>query len=146
MEMGLGLYYDLIRVLGEVSVLRQKVLNFHWNVVGEDFYQRHLLFERVYGMLDAFVDRVAENVRKYGRAPGTFKVYLDVSAIKEEDAMYTGGEMIGILLRDFRILEGTLIQTNESAEKARDIGVMNLIGDLAETVNTITYLLKSNGM
>jgi starvation-inducible DNA-binding protein len=139
-----GVYVGLVRVVSEVSVLRQKVLNFHWNVEGEGFYEKHLLFERVYESIDGFVDRLAEGCRKYGRAPGEFSVYLRVSGIKETDGIPAPGEMVSILMRDFEVLKKTVYEVNESAESAREIGVVNLLGDLAETIDVSLYLLSSS--
>jgi starvation-inducible DNA-binding protein len=43
-----------------------KAQNFHWNVVGREFYADHLLFERLYTEVQENLDAFAENLRKTG--------------------------------------------------------------------------------
>ena len=38
-----------------------KSQNFHWNVEGNDFYELHLLFERIYDEVYGSIDNFAEN-------------------------------------------------------------------------------------
>ncbi len=37
--------------------------NAHWNLEGEDFQSKHLLFEQQYREIDEFIDKVAERIR-----------------------------------------------------------------------------------
>ena len=43
-----------------------KAQNFHWNVTGREFYQDHLLFQRIYEEVEGSLDTFAENLRKSG--------------------------------------------------------------------------------
>lgn len=145
MEPTNDIYISMVKVLSELSVLRQKTLNYHWNVSGRSFYEYHLLYERLYGIVDGFIDRVAEQARAYGRAPGTFSIYLKMSSIQEDTYIPTPEEMINNLVTDFNTLKATIYQATEASEESGDLGVENLLGDIAESVNTAIYLLSSVG-
>lgn len=138
-----GVYISLVKVLSELSVLRQKTLDYHWNVTGESFYPHHLLFERLYDGVSAFIDRVAEQARAYGKAPGTFSFYLKMSSIEEETTTPSAEVMVDNLIEDFNKFKQTVYEANEAAKDSSDLGVENLLGEIAEAVNASLYLLNS---
>jgi Ferritin-like domain len=80
----------LSRVLADTYTLYLKTHNFHWNVTGPMFQALHLMFETQYNELALAVDAVAERIRALGfPAPGTYKQFLQLSSIKDEDSMPT---------------------------------------------------------
>jgi starvation-inducible DNA-binding protein len=56
----------LNKLLANEYVLYTKTLNYHWNVVGEDFYPLHLFFKKQYEELFDIIDDVAERARTVG--------------------------------------------------------------------------------
>ncbi len=78
----------LSRVLADSYTLYLKTHNFHWNVTGPMFQTLHLMFETQYNDLALAVDLVAERIRALGLvAPGTYKQFIALSAIKEDDGI-----------------------------------------------------------
>lgn len=139
------MYAELVRVFSTMQVLKQKMLNYHWNVTGPDFYQTHLLLERLYGIVDGYTDRFAEHIRGYGRAPGLYSVYLSYSAVKEGDgSIPNAGTILSELAADTVLLAQQIKIANDAAGKADRPDTLNLLGDFAEQVATISYLLNSN--
>lgn len=110
----------------------------HWNIEGSDFYQLHLLFERIYGVVDEKVDGLAEQARGLGieiRA----KIFNSVPEID----WATSQELCENLLelnKDFR--EG-LERLREEAEDSKMYGVVNVVEDILTDCNVISYLLNS---
>ena len=49
-------------LLADEVVLSTRTRNYHWNVIGPQFYALHLLFEKQYTEIDDFIDDVAERV------------------------------------------------------------------------------------
>lgn len=126
-----------------MMVYNQKVLNFHWHVTGQNYYEFHLLFERVYQTLEPFEDRLAEHIRGYGRAPGAFAIFLEFSSIKENLSIPDSAAMVVELASDLRILIADLYVCLEQAGEANRQGTLNLLGELCETLDTLTFLLES---
>ena len=85
----------LSRVLADTYTLYLKTHNFHWNVTGPMFQTLHLMFETQYNELALAVDLVAERIRALGfPAPGTYKQFVELSAIKEDDGVPKAQDMI----------------------------------------------------
>src|SRR6188474_3519510 len=90
----------LSRVLADTYTLYLKTHNFHWNVTGPMFQTLHLMFETHYNELALAVDLVAERIRALGlHAPGTYRQFAQLSAIKEEDGIPKAQEMIRLLVQ-----------------------------------------------
>ena len=53
-------------LLADEFLLYTKTRNAHWNVEGNDFYNKHLFFESQYNQLDEIMDSVAERIRTLG--------------------------------------------------------------------------------
>ena len=67
----------LNEILANESVLLMQTLNYHWNLVGPQFHDYHLLFDKQYNQLFADMDKIAERVRAVqGQALGSFKNIL----------------------------------------------------------------------
>ena len=56
----------LAQLLANTYTTYLKTQNFHWNVIGSDFYALHLLFEKQYEELSEEVDEIAERIRALG--------------------------------------------------------------------------------
>ncbi|RYG01044.1 MAG: DNA starvation/stationary phase protection protein, partial [Chitinophagaceae bacterium] len=75
---------QLAKLLADEYVLYTKTRNAHWNVEGPDFLSKHKFFEEQYGLLEGFIDSVAERIRKIGHyAPATLKNFLALTHLTE---------------------------------------------------------------
>src|ERR1700752_2832083 len=52
--------------LSESIDLDAQMKQAHWNVKGKDFYQLHLLFDKIHDEVEEFVDLVAERITALG--------------------------------------------------------------------------------
>lgn len=137
-------YQPLVKLFCSMQVYSQKSLNYHWNVTGPDFYQAHLLLGRVYESVDAFKDRLAEHIRGYGRAPGSYAVFLQLSSVKENLALPGVAQMLVELLSDLQLLRSDLKLAADAATESNRQGTLNLLGDIDECFDTLYYLLSSS--
>jgi starvation-inducible DNA-binding protein len=101
------------RILASTYALYLKTQYYHWNVVGAEFYNLHLMFEQQYKELREAVDEIAERMRALGAiSPGTFHEFIELKVI-EEDAEVP---------RDWRAMVGNLDKGHERlAKECRDI-------------------------
>ncbi|WP_299372950.1 Dps family protein [uncultured Kiloniella sp.] len=88
--------------LASTYTLYMKALYYHWNVTGVQFHSLHSLFEQQYEGLHKTGDELAERIRALGHfTPGTFKAYMDLSSVDEDDALPDDAkQMVENLLRD----------------------------------------------
>lgn len=110
----------------------------HWNVVGEDFYQLHLLFQKVYETLDAQVDTFAEQGRSLGmEIPGS--VFNQVPDVE----WFSGYDLVEWLLVLCMKYKSDLELIRELAEQEKQFGFVNVIEGFLTDSNTLCYLLRS---
>lgn len=133
-------YQLLVKLFCGLRVTTNKSLNYHWNVTGPDFYQQHLLLQRIYEILDGFTDRLAEHIRGMGRVPGAFSVYIQLSSVQEDLSIPPALTMLSNLLTDAQTLKADLLA---AAESTNNQGTLNLLGDIDESLDTVIYLLGS---
>lgn len=72
--------------------LESQMKQAHWNVKGRDFFQLHELFDRIHGVVEEFVDLIAERITATGGvADGRVRTVAAKSTLRE----YPLGAMLG---------------------------------------------------
>ncbi|MCG9733763.1 DNA starvation/stationary phase protection protein [Pseudoalteromonas shioyasakiensis] len=90
----------LKRLLADSYTLYLQTHNFHWNVIGPQFRELHLMFEEQYNALAIAVDDIAKRIRTLGEvALGTYKAFVDLSSVSEVDGVPSAEQMVSILVR-----------------------------------------------
>src|SRR5262245_25004308 len=65
----------------------------HWNVKGKDFFQLHLLFDKIHGEVEEFVDTIAERITALGGvADGRVQTTGKSTQLYEYPIAASGGE------------------------------------------------------
>lgn len=109
---------NLNRLLATVSVLNQKLLNWHWNITGPWFAQIHAKTEEYYNHYAIVKDDLAERILQLGSSPyATLAEYIEHSYIKEEQGgkKYKGEEVLAGLEADFLSLKKIITETDGDA-------------------------------
>jgi starvation-inducible DNA-binding protein len=134
----------LSRVLADTYTLYLKTHNFHWNVTGPMFQTLHLMFEGQYNELALAVDLVAERIRALGvTAPGTYKKFAELSAIREEDGAPKAEEMIRLLVEGHETVARTARQVFRAAESASDQPTCDLLTQRMQLHEKMAWMLRS---
>jgi DNA-binding ferritin-like protein len=110
----------------------------HWNVVGRDFYQLHLLFERVYGILDGHVDTLAEQGRGLGMEIPA-RVFNEVPEVEWSTGFDLVSRLMGLCMKYRSDLE----LLRDVAEQEKQFGLVNVVEGFLTDSNIIHYLLGS---
>ena len=115
----------------------------HWNCRGKDFYETHLLFDRIYGDLDGLMDGLVETLRACGfdpdfqlfSGPGISMDFFDSASLVElvTDYVMTLSSAVGMF---YRFCE-------ENKQDPRLIGVSNHLQGMSETTLNGLYLLQA---
>ena len=131
-------------LLADSYTLYLKTHNFHWNVTGPMFQTLHLMFETQYNELALAVDLVAERIRALGvSAPGTYKKFSDLSAIKEEDGVPKAQDMIRLLVEGHETVARTARQVFKVAESASDQPTCDLLTQRMQVHEKTAWMLRS---
>ena len=138
----------------ELTVLANKTVKYlndativarlsHWNVRGVNFYESHLLFDRIHGDLDGLMDGLVETLRACGfdpdfnlfSGPGISMDYFDAQSLIElvTDYVMTLQSAVGMFYN--------FCESNK--QDPRLIGVSNHLQGMAETTLNDIYLLNA---
>lgn len=111
----------LNKLLANYQVHYQKLRNFHWNVVGKDFFELHEQFEQEYEAVKLQIDEIAERIRVFGKKPiSTMKGYLETAEIEEAPEDTNSDDMVAEILKDFEVLFSFLMDTIDAAGEIGD--------------------------
>lgn len=134
-------------ILADQHVLYMKARNYHWNVVGQNFYGLHAAFEKLYDELAEDIDAVAERIRILGvKAPGTMKELLELASLKEEQpATYPDARsMVQNLVNDLDALTKTILSAASAVQRddADEVSA-SMLYELAEKHQKTAWMLRS---
>jgi starvation-inducible DNA-binding protein len=134
----------LSRVLADTYTLYLKTHNFHWNVTGPMFQTLHLMFETQYTELATAVDLIAERIRALGvYAPGTYRQFAQLSAIKEDDGIPKAQDMIRLLVQGHETVARTSREVFRLAEEANDQPTCDLLTQRMQLHEKTAWMLRS---
>jgi starvation-inducible DNA-binding protein len=132
-------------ILADEFVLYTKTRNYHWNVVGANFYALHQFFEAQSVQLNENVDEIAERVRAIGGRPSSsLAEFLAGTRIVEEPPKSTPAkEMVGKLLADheslIRLVRADLVRVT----KPEDAGTADFLARLLESHEKMAWMLRA---
>ena len=135
---------ELNHLLAEYHLYYQKLRNFHWNVIGKNFFDLHEKFEELYDDAKLKVDEIAERILTLRYTPvSNLSDYLKSSNIEESKSDLTDYEMIEILLKDHGVLLKQMRAVVETADKAGDEGTIDLIGAYIRELEKTSWMLDA---
>lgn len=125
-----------------------KAQNFHWNVVGRQFYADHLLFQRIYEEVESSIDDFAENLRKLDVVvPAGLQAFSQLSVVKDASTLPQSAEgMISALYSDSQKLRDLCQSLYESAEANKDYNLANFLADRQDAFAKHSWMLESSRM
>ena len=123
----------------------------HWQTRGSSYYGDHLLFERVYGEVNGFIDRIAERAVGSGQEI-LVQPLMQISHMVAFSKLFysdaplqpTPEEMPLLSLRAL-LKSSLLLQMAYTSLEQKDIlsnGTDNLLQDIADKQESLSYLLK----
>lgn len=131
-------------LLADYHVHYQKLRNFHWNILGKNFFDLHNRFEEMYNDTRVKIDEVAERIVTLKYHPiSKLSDYIEVSRIKESSPLLTDEEMVADIINDNKIILEQLGKIIERATKAKDEGTLDLMGAYIRELEKSTWLLNA---
>jgi starvation-inducible DNA-binding protein len=136
----------LNQFLSSIAVLTNKMYNYHWNIIGPDFWPLHVKLQEYYEKGNDEFDVIAERIKQLGGYPLTsLAMYSANSGIKEaESKNYTGREAIMGLINDFKIIHKMGSDIASYASSIGDGVTGGLIGDYLAYIEKQLWMLEAN--
>ena len=121
-----------------------KAQNFHWNVEGIDFYQKHKMFQKIYEETYGAVDDFAENIRKIkAYTPASLYRFSALSAVDDEVEILDPQAMVAELLRDAEKMQEIMKVLFTEAENLGHHGLSNFLADRQDAFAKHAWFLRS---
>lgn len=135
---------ELNILLADYHIYYQKLRNFHWNVIGKNFFDLHEKFEELYDDAKIKIDEIAERILTLRFQPtSNLSDYLAASNIKESSSDLTDTKMIETLLKDHGMLLDQMRKVIEVADKGGDEGTIDLIGAYIRELEKTSWMLDA---
>ena len=141
---------DLITSLKDLLasgyVLYHTAHGFHWNMKGEDFYEYHKLFLKIYEDIYESLDPIAENIVKLGGvAPFAMNELSSLSSIKEVSQV---PKEMKELVEVFQEMNSQFIESVKKtfiiANNSNEQGVANFIAERIDQHQKWNWFLKAS--
>ncbi len=131
-------------LLANYHIHFQKLRNFHWNVVGGDFFDLHEKFEELYTEAFENIDLIAERIRVFGMTPmSLMKDYIANADIKEVGTDLDAPEMVKEVLKDLEALADCMNEVAESVAKLGDTATEDMLISFVKSIEKTHWMLTS---
>jgi starvation-inducible DNA-binding protein len=131
-------------LLADSYTLYLQTHNFHWNVIGPQFRELHLMFEEHYTELATAVDEVAERIRTLDvAAPGTYRAFAELSNIDEVEGVPAAADMVAILTRGHEQIVKTCREVLARSQAADDESTSALVSDRMRVHEKTAWMLRA---
>tara|TARA_R100001369_G_scaffold92896_1_gene141010 strand:- start:21217 stop:21708 length:492 start_codon:yes stop_codon:yes gene_type:complete len=135
---------ELNILLADYHLYYQKLRNFHWNVIGKNFFDLHEKFEELYDDAKLKVDEIAERILTLRYQPiSNLSDYLKSSKVKESKSDLSDSQMIKTLLEDHGTILKQLRKVSEEADKGGDEGTIDLVGGYIRELEKTSWMLDA---
>lgn len=135
---------ELNILLADYHLYYQKLRNYHWNVIGKNFFDLHEKFEELYDDAKIKIDEIAERILTLRYQPtSNLSEYLEKSNLKESGSDLSDSEMIKNLLDDHGTILKQMRKVVEVAENGGDEGTIDLIGAYIRELEKTSWMLDA---
>ena len=135
---------ELNILLADYHLYYQKLRNFHWNVIGKNFFDLHEKFEEMYDDAKLKIDEIAERVLTLRFQPtSNLSDYLKMSNLEESISELTDYDMIEQLINDHGVLLSQMRKVVKAADAAGDEGTIDLIGAYIRELEKTSWMLDA---
>ncbi|PIB30964.1 DNA starvation/stationary phase protection protein [Maribacter sp. 4U21] len=135
---------ELNTLLADYHMYYQKLRNFHWNILGNNFFDLHEKFEELYGEARVKIDEIAERILTLRYHPiSNYSEYLKTSSIKESDTNFSDVEMVNELLEAHSLLLKQMTTVVNKADEINDEGTIDLIGAYIRELEKNSWMLDA---
>lgn len=134
----------LEQALADTFALALKTQNYHWNVVGSNFFSLHNLFEEQYTDGFTAADEIAERIRALGApAPGGLRAFKEITTVADAQDGIDAKVMIDDLIESNNAVSASLKTGVDVAGKADDVSTADLLTGRITIHDKAAWMLRS---
>lgn len=135
---------DLNTFLSNLNVFYRKLQNYHWNVIGKDFFVFHSKLEEYYDKINEQIDEIAEHILMINGQPlGTMKDYLENTSIQEaKNEKVKDNEVFEAIIKDYGQLLENVTHIKKEADEGTDYLTSALMDSYISDYTKILWMLK----
>lgn len=132
--------------LAETFDLYTQIKQAHWNIKGKDFYQLHLLFDKIAADIEPFVDQIAERATALGGvALGTVRSAAKNSGLPEYDLnALTGEQHLRAVAERLSLYANSCRAAIDQTDGLGDAVTADLFTEVAALADQDLYLVESH--
>lgn len=131
-------------LLADYQLYYQKLRNYHWNIVGQNFFDLHQQFEEMYDDAKLKIDEIAERILTLRFQPeSNLSEYLKITNLKESISDVSDRDMVSNLLDDHGTIIKQMRKVVELADKNSDEGTIDLIGAYIRELEKTSWMLDA---
>ncbi len=131
--------------LSDLACFYRKLQNYHWNIIGEDFFEVHVKLEEYYNEINEQIDEIAEHILTLGYEPlGTMEDYIANKTIAEaKNEKVKSKEIFENLIEDYTILLQESTKIKKIADEKNNYSTSSLIDEYIKAYSKKLWMLKS---
>ena len=135
---------DLNCLLSDLNVFYRKLQNYHWNIIGKDFFVIHEKLEEYYDEINEQIDEIAEHILMLGAEPlGTMQDYLNTTCIAEaKNEKIKDCVMFENVIKDFEILLKKVTDIKKKADDSNEYATSSLMDNYISDYIKKLWMLK----
>ncbi|WP_297762425.1 DNA starvation/stationary phase protection protein [uncultured Muriicola sp.] len=135
---------ELNTLLAEYHLYYQKLRNFHWNILGKNFFDLHQQFEDMYTDARTKIDEIAERILTLRYHPmSNLSAYLETATIEESTGKLQDTEMVAEILKSHSIILKQMTEVKSKADAVKDEGTIDLIGAYIREMEKVSWMLNA---
>lgn len=131
-------------LLSNLNVFYRKLQNYHWNIIGKDFFVIHGKLEEYYDQINEQIDEIAEHILMLNGQPlGTMSDYLQNTSIQEaKNVKVKDSEVFETIIKDYELLLENVTDIKKEAEEQTDYLTSSLMDSYISDYTKILWMLK----
>lgn len=139
-----NLIKDLNILLADLNVFHRKLQNYHWNIIGKDFFVIHGKLEEYYDRINEQIDEIAEHILMMNGEPlGTMKDYLEATSIQEaKNEKVKDNVVFESIIKDYSKLLQEVTNIKKEADEQADYHTSSLMDNYISDYAKIVWMLK----
>lgn len=136
----------LNQALADLSDLYSQTKQAHWNVRGKKFFMLHELFDKLAGMVEAYLDDIAERTTALGgEARGTVRMAAQASQLPEWPARLTDQDAFtGALTQRFVLAANSIRSAIDATAGAGDADTADLLTAVSRDLDKALWFLEAS--
>jgi len=134
----------LSSLLADTYLVYIQTQNCHWNLVGKDFYEIHILLDKQYHELVDVLDEMAERIRGLGfYVDASFQAFRETCKFKEILQVMSSYEALELLLTNQESVIRNARQVGTFADSHADHGTVDFIGRFIGLIEKYAWMIRS---